>query len=259
MSAILTVEALHIAYGAHQVLKDLSLSLYEGEIVTVLGANGAGKSTLLRAIAGLVPIGSGSVILGGRILNEIPAHEIVLNGIALVPEGRNVFSLLTVEENLNLGAFTKRKQKEVVAAGKEQVFSLFPVLKQRRRQLAGTLSGGEQQMLAIGRALMITPRVLLLDEPSLGLAPKLVNQIFDIVVKINCQGTSILLVEQNVHQSLAIAGRGYVLESGRIALSGPAEELKRDWKIREAYLGGAALSGRRDGNPAASPPETPGD
>lgn len=251
MSAILTVEALHIRYGAHQVLKDISLSLYQGEIVTVLGANGAGKSTLLRAIVGLVPIEMGSVALEGLILNGIPTHEIVLNGIAMVPEGRDVFPLLSVEENLNLGAFTKRKQKELVATGKEQVFSLFPVLKQRKHQLAGTLSGGEQQMLAIGRAIMITPKVLLLDEPSLGLAPKLVNQIFDIILKINRQGTSILLVEQNVRQSLAIAGRGYVLESGRIALSGPAEELKKDQKIREAYLGGAALSGRRAGNPAA--------
>lgn len=244
MSALLTIEALHVHYGPREVLKGIDISLKEGEIVTVLGANGAGKSTLLNAVSGLIPVRQGTVWLAGRILNGIPAHQIVGFGVSLTPEGRKVFPLLTVEENLNLGAFSRRKQREEVATAKEQVFSLFPILKDRRGQLAGTLSGGEQQMLAIGRALMIKPRVLLLDEPSLGLAPKLVDLIFEIILKINHQGTSILLVEQNVVQALTIAQRAYVLENGRIALTGPARELKLDPKIREAYLGGSAFRGR---------------
>jgi len=238
------MENLVIAYGAREVLKGISLSLDEGEIVTVLGANGAGKSTLLQAVCGLVGIAQGTVTYAGERLNNMKAYEIVLRGISLSPEGRRVFPTHTVEENLMLGAFTRRKHTGEIAAARERVHALFPILKERGRQLAGTLSGGEQQMLAIGRALMSSPRVLLLDEPSLGLAPILVKQIFDIIREINKQGVSILLVEQNAHRALGVAGRGYVLENGRIAAEGPAAELKSDEKIQEAYLGGAALKKR---------------
>ena len=208
------------------------------------GANGAGKSTLLQAVSGLVPIGSGSVFFRGEKLNSIPPYEIVRKGISLSPEGRRVFPTLTVEENLNLGAYTRKRMKDEVREAKDRVFSLFPILSERRRQLSGTLSGGEQQMLAIGRALMSSPKVLLLDEPSLGLAPILVKQIFDIISEINSQGTSILLVEQNAHKALNIASRGYVLENGHLAASGPTASLRSDKKIQEAYLGGAALKKR---------------
>jgi branched-chain amino acid transport system ATP-binding protein len=245
MPVLLSTGDLHISYGAREVLKGISISLDEGEIVTVLGANGAGKSTLLHTICGLVPIKSGEVTYAGKTLNKVPAYEIVLKGISLSPEGRRVFPTLTVDENLNLGAFTRRKHKEEIRLAKERVFSLFPILKERNTQLAGTLSGGEQQMLAIGRALMSSPKVLLLDEPSLGLAPILVKQIFDIIREINQQGTSILLVEQNAYKALSVAKRGYVLESGRIAAQGTADMLKSDEKIQEAYLGGAALKHKK--------------
>jgi len=241
MTPLLIVEDLHISYGAIEALKGISLYLDEGEIACVLGANGAGKSTLLQAISGLLPINKGKILFRNDVLNDIPAFEIVRKGISQSPEGRKVFSTLTVEENLNLGAYTRRKNIGEVAEAKERVFSLFPLLKDRRRQLAGTLSGGEQQMLAIGRSLMSSPRVLLLDEPSLGLAPILVKQIFDIIREINHQGTSILLVEQNAHKALGIAQKGYVLENGRISISGSATELKSNEKIQEAYLGGKAL------------------
>ena len=241
MPVLLSIDNLHISYGAREVLKGISLHVDEGEIVTVLGANGAGKSTLLQAVCGLIPITSGTITYAGRTLNKVPAHEIVVRGISLSPEGRRVFPTHTVEENLNLGAFTRRKHTEEIGRSKERVRSLFPILKERSSQLAGTLSGGEQQMLAIGRALMSNPRVLLLDEPSLGLAPILVKQIFDIIREINAQGTSILLVEQNAHKSLNLASRGYVLENGRIAAEGTAAMLKSDEKIQEAYLGGGAL------------------
>lgn len=240
------VKDLHVSYGSIHALKGVSLSLDEGEIVTVLGANGAGKSTLLQAIAGLVPAGGGSIAFKDELLNNVPAYKIVLKGISLSPEGRRVFSTLTSEENLNLGAYTRRKKSEEIIQAKERVFDLFPVLKKRRNQLAGTLSGGEQQMLAIGRALMSSPRMLLLDEPSLGLAPILVKQIFDIIREINGQGTSILLIEQNAHKALSIANRGYVLENGRISVSGSAYELRSDEKIKEAYLGGTALKTSSD-------------
>ncbi|MCU0575445.1 MAG: ABC transporter ATP-binding protein [Desulfobacterota bacterium] len=242
---MLSIEDLRISYGAREVLKGISLSLDEGEIVTVLGANGAGKSTLLQAVCGLVPITAGTVTYAGGVLNKVPAHEIVIKGISLSPEGRRVFPTHTVEENLHLGAFTRRKHKEEIAKAKERVHSLFPILRERSRQLAGTLSGGEQQMLAIGRALMSNPRILLLDEPSLGLAPILVKQIFDIIREINHQGVSILLVEQNAHKALNVAGRGYVLENGLIAAQGPADVLRSDEKIQEAYLGGAALKRKK--------------
>ncbi len=241
MAPLLNIENLHISYGAVRALKGVSLTLDKGEIVTVLGANGAGKSTLMEAISGLVPIQEGKISIAGQVLNQVPAHEIVLKGVSLSPEGRRVFPTLTVDENLNLGAYTRRSQKDDVRAAKERVFSLFPILFERRSQLSGTLSGGEQQMLAIGRALMSSPKILLLDEPSLGLAPILVKQIFDIIREINHQGTSILLVEQNAHKALSIAGRGYVLENGTITTSGPSAVLKSDSSIQEAYLGGSAL------------------
>lgn len=214
--------------------------------MAVLGANGAGKTTLINAISGLLPISKGTVTLEGNHLNGIPPYEIVQKGISQSPEGRKVFSTLTVDENLNLGAYTQRKKKKEVGDAKERVFSLFPLLKERRRQLSGTLSGGEQQMLAIGRALMSSPRLLLLDEPSLGLAPILVNHIFGIIREINSQGTSILLVEQNAHKALSLAHKGYVLENGVISTSGSSSELKSNRKIQEAYLGGSAL--KRKGN-----------
>ncbi|MGA2762520.1 MAG: ABC transporter ATP-binding protein [Spirochaetia bacterium] len=244
MSALLQVNDLCIRYGALEALKGVSLSVEDGEIVTVLGANGAGKSTLLRAISGLLPRQGGEILLDGVSLSRTPAYDIVVKGISHAPEGRKVFSTLTVEENLNLGAFTRRGRKQEVSRARERVFGLFPLLSDRRRQLAGTLSGGEQQMLAIGRALMSTPRILLLDEPSLGLAPILVHLIFDIIQEINRQGIAILLVEQNAHQALVLARRGYVLETGRISAKGTSEELQSDKRIQEAYLGGAGLTAR---------------
>lgn len=245
MAPLLNIENLHISYGAIKALKGISLTLDEGEIVTVLGANGAGKSTLMEAISGLVPIEKGTIMVAGEVLNRIPAYEIVLKGVSLSPEGRRVFPTLTVDENLRLGAYTMRSRKKEVGEAKDRVFSLFPILAERHRQLAGTLSGGEQQMLAIGRALMSTPRILLLDEPSLGLAPILVKQIFNIIEEINNQGTTILLVEQNANKALGVANRGYVLENGTITTSGSSAELKSNKKVQEAYLGGSALKKRR--------------
>jgi len=245
MAPLLVVEDLCISYGAIEALKGISLYLDEGEIACVLGANGAGKSTLLQAISGIVPIRKGTITFQVDVLNNVPAYEIVRKGVSQAPEGRKVFSTLTVEENLNLGAYTRKKKTAEVTESKERVFSLFPILKERRKQLAGTLSGGEQQMLAIGRALMSNPRLLLLDEPSLGLAPILVNQIFTIIREINEQGTSILLVEQNAHKALGIAQKGYVLENGLVATSGSVSELKSNQKIQEAYLGGAALKSNK--------------
>jgi len=241
---ILQVQSLHIRYGALEALRGVSLELEEGEIVTVLGANGAGKSTLLRAISGLLQPSSGEIRFRGAPLQRTPAYDIVLRGISHAPEGRKVFATLSVEENLALGAFIRRRRKVEVEKARERVFGLFPLLKERRRQLAGTLSGGEQQMLAIGRALMSTPRVLLLDEPSLGLAPILVGLIFRIIQEINRQGVAILLVEQNAQQALTLAGRGYVLETGRISVEGTSGQLRSDPRIQEAYLGGSALKNR---------------
>ena len=245
MTTLLKVEDLKIYYGSIEALKGISLTVDKGEIVTVLGANGAGKSTLLRAISGLLPIRSGKIKLGDQELNKVKAFKIVMGGISHVPEGRKVFATLTVDENLNLGAYTRRKDIKSVEESKERVFSLFPILKARRNQLSGTLSGGEQQMLAMGRGLMSTPRILLLDEPSLGLAPLLVKQIFQIIREINNQGISILLVEQNARKALSIADRGYVLETGNITISGLASDLKSNQKVQEAYLGGAALKKRK--------------
>jgi branched-chain amino acid transport system ATP-binding protein len=234
---LLNVQDLHVYYGRVHALKGVSFQVYPSEIVALLGANGAGKSTTLRAISGLVPPHHGEIEWQGRSLRGVPAHRIVSAGVSHAPEGRKVFGTLTVEENLNLGAYTRRGDRSGVARSRERVFSLFPRLAERRRQLAGTLSGGEQQMLAIGRALMSSPRLLLLDEPSLGLAPLLVRAIFQTLKEINGQGVAILLVEQNVRAALRLAHRGYVLETGKLALSGTADELRQDPRVRKAYLG----------------------
>ncbi|MCG6911407.1 MAG: ABC transporter ATP-binding protein [Deltaproteobacteria bacterium] len=241
---MLDIENLHIAYGSVEAIQDVSLSLNQGEIVTVLGANGAGKSTLLRAISGITPVKSGNITFEETALNTLPADEIVRRGISHAPEGRRVFATLTVEENLALGAYTHKKEKERVQKTRQRVLQLFPILVKRRKQLAGTLSGGEQQMLAMGRALMSEPRLLLLDEPSLGLSPMYVKLIFSIIREINSQGVAVLLVEQNARKALAVANRGYVLETGAMMTSGPAADLRQDQKVQEAYLGGAAVKKR---------------
>lgn len=241
MDILLEVRQLRIFYGALEALKTVSIDIAEGEIVTVLGANGAGKSTLLRAISGLLPIHDGEIYYGENFLSSLPPYKIVSMGISHVPEGRKVFSTLTVEENLNLGGYIKRKDKKKVKGEKEKIFDLFPILAKRRKQLAGTLSGGEQQMLAMGRGLMSSPRLLLLDEPSLGLAPLFVEQIFSIIRSINREHISILLVEQNARKALKIAHKAYVLETGSITISGTAEELRSNTKVRDAYLGAEAF------------------
>jgi len=232
---LLEVRDLHVYYGEIHALKGVSFSVAEGEIVTLLGNNGAGKTTTLRALSGLLAPRTGDVRLDQSSLVSIAPHDIVQKGVTHVPEGRRIFNRLTVTENLEMGAYTRSDRG--VAADMESVFSVFPRLKERRSQTAGTLSGGEQQMLAIGRALMAKPRLLLLDEPSMGLAPVLVEQIFETVLTINKQGVTILLVEQNAAMALSIAGRGYVLETGRIALEGAAVELADNAEVRRAYLG----------------------
>jgi len=246
MKKLLHIENIHVSYGSIDALKNVSLHIEDGEVVAVLGANGAGKSTLLRCISGLVSLQKGNIFLFGKPLKNSPPHDIVQYGISHSPEGRRVFATLTVEENLNLGAYVRRKQAKENRQAKERIFELFPILKKRRRQLAGTLSGGEQQMLAMGRALMSNPRVLLLDEPSLGLSPLIVKHVFDIIREINSQGVSILLVEQNARKALGVANRGYVLETGKISISGTSTELKSNQKVQEAYLGGAALKKHQD-------------
>ena len=232
---MLEVEDLHVFYGQIHALKGVALEVRNGEIVTILGSNGAGKTTTLKSISGMLPARRGRISLEGRLLAGVPPHEVVVRGIAHVPEGRRIFNRLTVRENLMMGAYLRRD--EGIPADLERVFALFPLLRQRLGQTAGTLSGGEQQMLAIGRALMSSPRLLLLDEPSMGLAPVLVERIFETVVDINRQGTTVLLVEQNAAMALAIAHRGYVLETGTIALSGTAAELAQNPEVRRAYLG----------------------
>lgn len=234
---MLHIADLHVYYGAIHALKGLSLEVKEGEIVTLIGANGAGKSTTLRTISGLIAPKSGTVAFEGRNIAGTGAHEIVRLGLSQVPEGRRIFAEMTVLENLELGAFI-RSDKDGIADDMEMVFERFPRLKERRTQQAGTLSGGEQQMLAMGRALMSRPRLLLLDEPSMGLAPLLIKEIFSIIVDINRAGTTILLVEQNANMALSIANRAYVLETGRITLSGDAKELAASEDVRKAYLGG---------------------
>lgn len=234
---MLKVENLYVRYGMIEAIKGISFEVNDGEIVTLIGANGAGKTTTMHTISGLIRPASGAVYLDGTDISRVPSHKIVAMGLAQVPERRRVFAEQTVEENLDLGAFT-RKDKDGIRRDMEEVYELFPRLKERRTQLAGTLSGGEQQMLAMGRALMAKPRIMLLDEPSMGLSPLLVNEIFRIIRDINERGTTVLLVEQNARMALAVADRAYVLETGRILLEGTGEELSRSEQVRKAYLGG---------------------
>lgn len=234
---MLTIKDINVYYGAIHALKCISVDVKEGQIVTLIGANGAGKSTTLRTISGLLRPKSGEIVFEGKNIAAMPAQDIVKQGLSQVPEGRRVFANMTVLENLELGAYT-RSDSAGIAEDMDVVFKRFPRLYERKAQLAGTLSGGEQQMLAMGRALMSRPRLLLLDEPSMGLAPLLVKEIFSIIKEINQTGTTILLVEQNAHMALSIANYAYVLETGRITIEGPAAELSQSEEIRKAYLGG---------------------
>jgi branched-chain amino acid transport system ATP-binding protein len=234
---MLKIENLNVYYGAIHALRDINIEVNEGEIVTLIGANGAGKTSTLRAISGLAPIRSGTITFQGETLNGYSAHQIPYLGISHVPEGRRIFSNLTVMENLQLGAYC-RKDDDGIKKDFEMVFSKFPRLKERMKQRGGTLSGGEQQMLAMGRALMARPKILLLDEPSMGLAPIIVQEIFSIIQEINQSGTTILLVEQNAHMALSIANRAYVIETGSIVLEGKASDLLQDSAVKQAYLGG---------------------
>ena len=236
MSTMLNVSDINVYYGAIHAVKGVSFHVDEGEIVTLIGANGAGKSTILKTISGLLHSRTGSITFQDQNLMGMPAHKVVYLGLAQVPEGRQIFLQMTVEENLEMGAFTRPGSE--VAPGIEKVYAQFPRLKERRRQIAGTLSGGEQQMLAMGRALMSSPKLLMLDEPSMGLAPILVEQIFDIVKSLNQAGSTILLVEQNAQMALSVAHRGYVLETGRVTLTGPGSDLLADESVKKAYLGG---------------------
>lgn len=239
---LLEIRELQVAYGNVKVLHGISLDVAEGEIVALLGSNGAGKTTTLRAISGLIRPRAGQIVLDGHPLIGLRAHQIVALGLGHVPEGRRMFGSLSVEENLRLGGYLIRSDGAVLAQRMAGVYETFPRLGERRSQLAGTLSGGEQQMLAIARALMLRPRIVVLDEPSMGLAPKLVRVIFSMIADICKEGTAVLLVEQNARQALRIAHRAYVLESGRIALAGPAHQLAQDNRVRAAYLGGSAAA-----------------
>ena len=234
--ALLNVDDIHVYYGSIHAVKGVSFEVNEGEIVTLIGANGAGKSTVLNTISGLLHPRAGSVTFQGQDLKGIPPHKMVERGLAQVPEGRRVFLQMTVEDNLEMGAFTQ--PNATIAPGIADVYERFPRLKERRKQIAGTLSGGEQQMLAMGRALMSKPKLLMLDEPSMGLAPILVDQIFAIIKELHQAGTTILLVEQNAQAALSVADRGYVLETGKIVAAGTGEELLRDESVKKAYLGG---------------------
>ncbi len=234
--ALLEVENIHSYYGNIHALRGISLTVEEGEVVTLIGSNGAGKTTTLRSIHGILPPRKGRIVFRGEEIQGVPAHGMIRKGIAQSPEGRKVFHRMTVLENLEMGAYHRNDRAEI-RQDMNRVFDLFPRLKERAKQEAGTMSGGEQQMLAIGRALMSRPRLLLLDEPSMGLAPVLVERIFQIIEEINKQGTTILLVEQNANVALEIATRGYVLETGAVVNAAPAEKLREDPKVREAYLG----------------------
>ena len=236
---LLEVRKLAVAYGGIQAVKGIDLSVGEGELVCLIGANGAGKTTTLKGICGLLPVKSGSVHYAGDDVTGRPAFELVRKGLAMVPEGRGVFGALTIEENLAMGAYARHDRDGVRADG-ERVFGLFPRLRERRRQTAGTLSGGEQQMLAMARALMSRPRLLLLDEPSMGLAPLMVQKVFETIVAVSREGVTLLLIEQNAKLALEVSHRGYVMESGEITLTGDAQSLLHDPKVRAAYLGEAA-------------------
>jgi len=236
MSQILKVDNINVYYGAIHAIKGISFEVNEGEVVTLIGANGAGKSTTLQTISGLLHSRTGSIEFNGENLAKIPPHIVVRKGLAQVPEGRRIFQQMSVEENLEMGAYTRDKSE--LEGDLENVYKQFPRLLERRRQIAGTLSGGEQQMLAIGRALMSHPKLLMLDEPSMGLAPILVEQIFDIIRQLNEAGTTILLVEQNAQMALSVAHRAYVMETGKITLSGTGKELAESDQVRKAYLGG---------------------
>jgi branched-chain amino acid transport system ATP-binding protein len=236
---LLELKALKVAYGGIQAVKGIDLQVAEGELVCLIGANGAGKTTTLKGITGLQPIKSGTIHYAGADITGKPAFQLVRKGLSMVPEGRGVFGALTIEENLAMGAYA-RDDRPAIKADVERVFGLFPRLKERRRQTAGTLSGGEQQMLAMGRALMSRPRLLLLDEPSMGLAPLMVQKVFETVIAISKEGVTILLIEQNAKLALEVSSRGYVMESGEITLHGAAKQLLSDPKVRAAYLGEAA-------------------
>ena len=236
MSSVLQVENINVYYGSIHAVKDVSFHVEQGEVVTLIGANGAGKSTTLNTVAGLLHSRTGSVRFMGEELRHVPSHKLVGRGMALVPEGRRIFQHMTVDENLDMGAYTQ--PASTIAANKEKVFTLFPRLKERRKQLAGTMSGGEQQMLAMGRALMSNASMLMLDEPSMGLSPLLVQEIFDIIRNIHKEGMTILLVEQNAQMALSVADRAYVLETGRVVMEGTGAELLTNERVRSAYLGG---------------------
>jgi branched-chain amino acid transport system ATP-binding protein len=236
---LLELKALKVAYGGIQAVKGIDLQVAQGELVCLIGANGAGKTTTLKGITGLQPVKSGKIHYAGADITGKPAFQLVRKGLSMVPEGRGVFGALTIEENLAMGAYT-RDDRQVVKADVERVFALFPRLKERRKQTAGTLSGGEQQMLAMGRAMMSRPKLLLLDEPSMGLAPLMVQKVFETVIAISKEGVTILLIEQNARLALEVSSRGYVMESGEITLHGEAKKLLSDPKVREAYLGEAA-------------------
>nr|WP_217998491.1 ABC transporter ATP-binding protein [Actinomadura rubrobrunea] len=258
MPMLLEISDIHVHYGKIAALKGVSAEVEQGEIVTLIGANGAGKTTTLKTISGLRPLSSGRIVFDGQDISRMPGHKRVLAGIGQSPEGRGIFPGMTVEENLLMGAYARKGD---VSKELNEVYELFPRLAERKSQAGGTMSGGEQQMLAIGRAMMAKPKVLLLDEPSMGLAPKLVQQIFEIILEINRRGCTVLLVEQNAQQALQIAHRAYVLETGRVVKSAPARDLLDDPEVRAAYLGGdlgeaASQSDAADDAPAADDAET---